>query len=63
MKDEDLEYEWRLTEISSRKRMATLFSLIMVIQDLVWLFILSEVNIQGKSVKLALDTLALFCLL
>jgi hypothetical protein len=63
MKDEDLEYEWRLLEITSRKRMATIINCLMIFQDLVWTIILSEVDIRGKSIKIVIDVLAIFCLI
>jgi hypothetical protein len=63
MKDEDLEYEWRLLEISSRKRMVTSISSILVLQDIIWTLVLSEVEMTGKIIKIAIDVMVFWSLI
>ena len=62
MKDEDLEYEWRLQEIHSRKTMSIICSMVLLAQDVVWVFLLSDVNLTGKTIKIVIDVLAFICL-
>lgn len=62
MKDEDLEYEWRLIEINSRKTMSVVCSIVVVIQDIMWTFLLSKVSWTGKAIKMVLDLVMFFCL-
>ena len=57
LKDEDLEYEWRLNEIRVRKGMAVATSILCLIQDVGWTLLLSEVNSTGKIIKAVIDVL------
>ena len=57
MKDEDLEYEWRLIEINSRKIMSIVCSLTLLLRDILWTFTLSKVNLTAKAIKLSIDVM------
>lgn len=61
MKDEDLEYEWRLDEIHQRKMMTLSCSIAFLISDFFWTFLLSEVNFTGKAIKIILDLVIFLC--
>ena len=61
LKDEDLEYEWRLQEIASRKGVSNVLSIMAISQTVVWTMILGETNLDGKIVKLAINALIFFC--
>jgi hypothetical protein len=63
LKDEDLEYEWRITEIQLRKTYVLSFCALCFIGDLLWTFLLSEVSLTGKLIKLAIDLVNFVCLL
>ena len=62
MKDEDLEYEWRLIEINSRKTISIVCSFILVLRDVLWTFLLSSVNQTAKITKVCIDLIVFFCL-
>ena len=51
LKDEDLEYEWRLEEIKSRKALAIITCAGIFMQDVAWAFFASHVSIVGKAIK------------
>lgn len=55
MKDIDLEYEWRLIEIHSRKTMSIVSSIVVLLQDLFWTFLLTTVSLPGKTIKIVID--------
>lgn len=57
IKDEDLEYEWRLGEMKSRRFMALLCGISFLLGDFFWTFLLARVNFTGKAIKIVLDTL------
>ena len=59
LNDEDLEYEWRLQEIHSRKTMVIISSLLCLLQDITWTLLLSDVDNTGKMIKLVCDILIL----
>ena len=61
MKDEDLEYEWRLLEIADRKRITRNVSILAALQTIVWTMVLGEVNLTGKIVKLGINALVFLC--
>ena len=54
MEDEDLEYEWRLEEMSTKRVIAKYTCLTCVLQTLAWSFLLSEVSLLGKLLKLGI---------
>lgn len=62
LKDEDLEYEWRLHELASRKRVSMNMSILAALQTIVWTMILGETTLTGKIVKLGINALVFFCL-
>ena len=62
LKDEDLEYEWRLKEISDRKSIARNITIVATLQTIIWTVILGEVSMQGKMVKVGIHALIFFCL-
>lgn len=55
LKDEDLEYEWRLQEINSRKALSIITCIGIVMQDVGWAFFASHVSIVGKAIKAVID--------
>lgn len=54
MKDEDLEYEWRLHEMKDKRFVVKSSCLSCVLSSLIWTVFLSEVNITGKMIKVGI---------
>ena len=61
MRDEDMEYEWRLQQISIRKTTVFVLWFLIVIYDILWTFTLQEVNLTGRSIKIIIDILLILC--
>ena len=62
MKDEDLEYEWRLIEINSRKTHSIIGSFLLTLRDVLWTFLLSTVDLNAKIIKLSIEVIVFICL-
>ena len=62
IKDEDMEYEWRLLEISNRKNMAVICTAGCIVQDVMYTVILSEVSTTGRMIKLIIDVILILFL-
>ena len=57
LKNEDLEHEWLLSEINSRKTMTLVMSLVLILIDLLQTFFLAKVNFVGRTIKMVSDAL------
>ena len=55
LKDVDLESEWRLEAIKTKRIMILLAAIFCLIQDIAWTMILQKTAMRGKIIRLSLD--------